>query len=163
MANVDFKEKDGVVDIQGNVTLNGSEIQPKLTAGDGISIDDGVISASNIKVLLWTNPNPTVPFAAQTITLSSSDYDYLMFILKDHKTVNRCYSVIVKKGQGANFLTFTNFTYNPYNYNQIRTADYVSDTSYSISENKRCSTDNSDIGTSNDRNYPIEIIGIKVV
>ena len=27
-------------------------------------------------IILWENPNPTVAFNAQTVTLSSSDYDY---------------------------------------------------------------------------------------
>ena len=29
--------------------------------------------------ILWTNPNPTSDFSAQSIALSSSDYDMLMW------------------------------------------------------------------------------------
>lgn len=49
----------------------------ELTAGNGITINNGTINASSMRTL-WTNPNPTNAFPAQTITLSSDDYDYLI-------------------------------------------------------------------------------------
>ena len=49
----------------------------ELHEGNGISIENGVISASNIKVL-WENPNPSSAFSPQTVTLNSNDYDFLM-------------------------------------------------------------------------------------
>ena len=48
------------------------------TAGDGINIENGVISANKQIKLLWTNPSPTSGFSAQTINLSNGDYDLLL-------------------------------------------------------------------------------------
>lgn len=50
----------------------------ELHEGDGIKIKNGVISG-NYGRLLWTNPNPTNGFSAQTLTLDLSKYD-LIFI-----------------------------------------------------------------------------------
>ena len=120
--------------------------------------EDTNISCLRTKVL-WTNPNPNIQFEAQNITLSDGNYEYLEVILRATTGINRQYSVKIKKGNGANFLTYYVVTWSPYNYDQFRTADYISDTEYSISDNYRRSTDKSDIGISNDQNIPIEIIG----
>ena len=109
--------------------------------------------------VLWTNQNPNTSFEAQNITLSDGNYEYLEVILRATTGLNRQYSVKIKKGNGANFLTYYVVTWSPYNYDQFRTADYISDTEYSISDNYRRSTDKSDIDISNDQNIPIEIIG----
>lgn len=120
--------------------------------------EDANISCLRTKVL-WTNQNPNISFGAQNITLSDGNYEYLEFILRATTGINRQYSVKIKKGNGANFLTYYVVTWSPYNYDQFRTADYISDTEYSISDNYRRSTDKSDIDISNDQNIPIEIIG----
>ena len=120
--------------------------------------EDVNISCLRTKVL-WTNQNPNTSFKAQNITLSDGNYEYLEVILRATTGINRQYSVKIKKGNGANFLTYYVVTWSPYNYDQFRTADYISDTEYSISDNYRRSTDKSDIDISNDQNIPIEIIG----
>ena len=120
--------------------------------------EDVNLSQLRTKVL-WTNPNPNIAFEAHNITLSDGNYEYLEVILRATTRINRQYSVKIKKGSGANLLTYYSVDWSPYNYDQFRTADYISDTEYSISENYRRSTDKSDIGVSNDQNIPIEIIG----
>lgn len=46
---------------------NGNNIYPIAYAQGGVKID-----------LLWTNPSPTVNFTSQTISLTLTDYDYLL-------------------------------------------------------------------------------------
>lgn len=48
MKNIDFVATENGVDIRGGVTLNGSEIQPKMTASDGIEIENNVIKTSKL-------------------------------------------------------------------------------------------------------------------
>lgn len=57
-----------------------------------MSIPDGII--------LWENPNPTEPFAAQKITLSSSNYDILEIFSRDAAVVDRMSSTRALKGHG---------------------------------------------------------------
>lgn len=58
----------------------------------GVELPDtsGVINAEYMK-LLWENPNTTQAFAAQSITLSSADYDMLLWLylttISDRKSV----------------------------------------------------------------------------
>lgn len=47
----------------------------------GVPGADGTVSF-DLMTKLWENPDPTAEFAAQTITLSSSDYDLLLVIAK---------------------------------------------------------------------------------
>ncbi len=52
-------------------------------------------------VSLWTNSAPTSAFGPQNVQLSSSDYDYLIWIFKFHRSTNRQKSVMCLKGAGA--------------------------------------------------------------
>ena len=58
----------------------------------GVEVPDteGVINAEYMK-LLWENPNTTQAFAAQTVTLSSADWDFLLVVAGTA-------SIILKKG-----------------------------------------------------------------
>lgn len=49
--------------------------------------------------VLWTNPSPTQTFASQTITLSSSDYDYLEIYFYASKSNVRTKTVVYEKGE----------------------------------------------------------------
>ena len=51
--------------------------------------------------VLWTNPNPNSSFAGQTITLSSDDYDMLLFIYRTDLTITNCHSELIIKGYGG--------------------------------------------------------------
>lgn len=70
----------------------------------GVEVPDteGVINAEYMK-LLWENPNTTQAFAAQTVTLSSADYDLILVTtsFKNTSSVVRVSSVITEKGVGG--------------------------------------------------------------
>lgn len=64
--------------------MDENAVVPKATAdmlgcvkvGDGLNVDDGVLSNGGIqKKLLWTNASPSSAFATQTISLDFSKYD----------------------------------------------------------------------------------------
>lgn len=58
--------------LDGNVTFPASKVM--LNSGDSVEEKIGNVRMTK----LWENPSPTVDFAAQDITLSSSDYDLLL-------------------------------------------------------------------------------------
>jgi hypothetical protein len=94
--------------------------------GVGIPDTSGVINAEYMK-LLWENPNTTQDFAAQTITLNSADYDFLLINYKYLKASAVFESQIAKKGENLIISGFDK------NKNEVfREIDYVSDTSLSI-------------------------------
>lgn len=59
-----------------------SDLQELLTAGDGIEINNNVISSKLNMDLLWTNAAPTNSFEAQTISLDLSIYEYCIVAYK---------------------------------------------------------------------------------
>lgn len=74
-----IKKVSGTAVLQGNIVdslnSNSSLNAPSIRAvNEGLrTVNDGL---GNIKgKILWTNPNPTAGFPAQTITLNSDDYD----------------------------------------------------------------------------------------
>lgn len=86
---------------------------------------------------LWTNPSPTADFPAQSINLSSSDYDYLIFVYKFYPpytpNMGQHCSVFVPKGYGCVLTDAGNFGISG-NYNNTaayrRQIERVSDTRY---------------------------------
>ena len=58
------------------------------------------IASENLK-LLWENPDPTQTFAAQTISLSKDDYDFLLWIVRNSTSDNYDYSNISKKSDSS--------------------------------------------------------------
>ena len=115
----------------------------------GVEIPDtsGVINAEYMK-LLWENPNTTQAFASQTITLNSTDYDFLLWIFSANiGFANKQYkSVICGKGESC-ILDVGNLNY-------LRSCIYNSATSYSI-------VDGTDTSTNNYLCVPVAIYGIK--
>ena len=53
--------------------------------------------------LLWQNPNPSIDFAAQTVTLNSSDYDFILAIFATATNGTHTVSAIFPKGYGSAF------------------------------------------------------------
>lgn len=113
----------------------------------------GRIPVELIKTL-WTNPSPTTEFAAQNITLASSDYDFLLVETKykanDTQIVN---SVIIPKGYRA-LMDFGDIVAGV-SKNMYRALVSTSDTSYSFTDAYIESTVN------NSYLIPIAIYGIK--
>ena len=97
----------------------------------GKEIINSIASVSTAKLplykKLWENPNPTSAFAAQTITLLSDDYDFLlwvgMYMINYPREIG---AVISKKGDGAHF------SYIAANNFRARSIERLSDTSFSI-------------------------------
>lgn len=83
------------------------EITTSVTAGTtfvvgtNVKVSDSVteqMSGVSRFTKLWENPNPTATFAAQTITLASDDYYFLLCIYKRYANGNLEGSIIVPKG-----------------------------------------------------------------
>lgn len=99
--------------------------------------------------ILWTNPSPTSDFSSQSIALSSSDYDMLMWISKGADgAVITAYSI---KGYGARLLDIIGNT-----NTRRRTITYTNSISYTI-ENAY----GEDGGTKNGALIPLYAIGYK--
>jgi hypothetical protein len=82
------------------------------------------IASENLR-LLWENPTPTDSFAAQSITLSSGDYDFLLIVYRETISSTTYKSDIVSKG--SNGILEFNVTSGSF-YNDTRTFTYTSDT-----------------------------------
>ena len=75
-----------------NITIeNGviSATDTKYTAGENITIENGVISSTgggtgggSASEVLWENPNPTATFEPQTVQLKNNTYDYFRVIYR---------------------------------------------------------------------------------
>lgn len=52
-------------------------------------------------VLLWTNPNPTSAFAAQTISVDISEYSFVAIEFKTHKNVEDFFICLFSTGKKA--------------------------------------------------------------
>lgn len=132
-----------------------------INAGNGIEIANGVISVSNIKEL-WANPNPTSNFSSQTVTLNSSDYDFLIIIWNEHfSDAEYDNGVIVKKGKNIALNSIVASGYSPYIYLQNRYVIRNSDISYTFKDCLEATP--SGRSTNNARIIPRYIYGLKGV
>lgn len=82
--------------------------------------------------ILWTNPNPTSDFSAQTITLSSNDYDVLEFVFELGTTGTSSTMTKILKGTNGNVDQIVNLNSGASQSTGVRhrTFKYSSDTSY---------------------------------
>ena len=109
----------------------------------------GVINAEYM-TLLWENPNTTQTFAAQTVTLSSADYDFLLFITNYSTSVaSNFFTTITKKGSNSIIGGASG------SEAKVRDVTYVSATSLSISQGYKGAT------TDNTVAIPVAIYGMK--
>lgn len=117
---------------------------------------DGSISA-DLLTKLWENPSPTSAFTAQTITLNSADYDFLIIIYKLINNASYQESVIIQKGNGAVLDIAYSSGSAVLNYHRL--ASYVSDISLSFDDCYLTLTSGTQVV--NTSNVPIAIYGIK--
>ena len=117
----------------------------------------GAINELNNKNLkkLWENSNPKNNFIAQNITLSSDDYDYLIWFYYDDTGNNYSMSRQNLKGSGTVF----NHAFSGSVTNISRTIVRVSDTNYNIHECMSVTT--SGTTTTNNRLIPAVVYGGK--
>lgn len=118
----------------------------------GVPGADGTVSI-DLMTKLWENSDPTHSFAAQDITLSSDDYDFLLGMCNTSQTTTLMISCIAKKGSGLSFVRTD--TYNGV-CNIWRNISYVDDTHLSVANCMyNAAADNTKV-------IPVVIYGIKL-
>lgn len=120
-------------------------------------VDSAIRSLAGRVTKLWENPAPSSPFAAQNITLNSSDYDFLIVFSKYGNNIAS--SITAPKGFGV-FLNIASATSDGA-YGFRRSLNYIDDTTLGASDNY------SAYGTTtatvdNTVNIPVVIYGIKI-
>ena len=103
--------------------------------------------------ILWTNPNMTAPFAPQTITLSSDDYDMLKVIYLYNLTSGLAGTQELYKGYGTRISYVASHMIGN-NIVVERTLTRNSDTSFNLGPTSGASTEDNNI-------VPLYIIGYK--
>lgn len=89
----------------------------------GAVVQNGTSSGGNDWVLLWTNPNPTSNFAAQTIPIDLSKYSFLLICYNQTPTGARWGSVFQPKDGAQYFVTIgIDSTSNNYYYKRAAAA-----------------------------------------
>lgn len=129
----------------------------------GVEVPDteGVINAEYMK-LLWENPNTTQAFAAQTITLNSADYDFLLILYSYYTGAYKGYSLILKKDAPSAILSCVVFANTAQTNSVTRTINKVTDTSYAFEDAyNQAITTGVTTAVNNSFNIPIAIYGIK--
>lgn len=142
----------------------------ELFGSDTVEIKDGVISANKQIKLLWENLDPTQSISSGTISLNSSDYDFLIFLCYNATwDLSETIIGVATKGKEAKIHRVdTNGYYNTNGdsvYQTDRYLKYVNDTTYTIEKcNSRVwlSQSSSVNGTANDRNIPYKVLGVKL-
>ena len=113
-------------------------------------VNNNALELTNITgQILWTNPNPTVSFSSQTITLSTNDYDMLLWVFSTGTSNSQYISFYTIKGKGV----YASWVYN--NTFLAREINYSTDTQYSVGDNKTNGT------TNNVSTIPQYVIGYK--
>lgn len=118
---------------------------------------------NNAKVL-WSNPKTTSNFKAQTITLSSGDYDYLWWIFYSSTEGVKVVSAYSTKGLGVNIDDIINFNIGVSQFTGIRERQirYINDKQYSITNCLERGDGNASVPTERqDRLIPAYVIGYK--
>ena len=150
------------VGLTGSPTTNNDyEIPYQIYAVDVAppNVDYTLTEEKDVQELLWTNPNPTASFAAQTIDLDLSEYDAVEIVYKVDNGVtaeqqsmiaivgNTCRLDIIGQSSGKPFVARRNATINSTSI--AFTADYY------------VTTTTSDWVSATNHIIPIEIYGIK--
>lgn len=76
------------------------------SATDALSAKQGkILNEKFSKSTLWENSSPTSAFTAQTITLSSSDYDYIMlYYARTPASRNEAFCIVLEKNKDTELL-----------------------------------------------------------
>lgn len=115
---------------------------------------DGNVEVDLMKKL-WENPSPSASFVAQTITLNSDDYDFLLIPATNTSTGAVWDSPLIPKGKSftAKFVSASGSSA----VNVWRDFTYVSDTSYNVGSGARSNAS----GAYDTALVPLAIYGIK--
>lgn len=155
-----IKKVSGTAVLQGNIvdSLNSNS---SLNAPSIRAVNEGL---GNIKgKILWTNPNPNVPFLPQEITLNESlvNYDCYEVIYLNTTSEDRYYNTgKIPKGHGAGIFDVY-ASLNTYGVGcRNREITYTSDTELTISEGRFSSGAGSQT-VNNNACVPLYVIGYK--
>lgn len=151
VTDTDMNEIKSVVNANANIVGDSSDLNEA----------DVITAINNIKgQILWTNPHPTSNFAAQSITLSSSNYDIYEVIYSSEASgslsgvLNTSRSI---KGYGTVLETINPAgSLTPI---RVRNVNYVSDTSLSFSTGY--SSNAYPLPSDNSKCIPLYVIGYK--
>ena len=125
---VNLNENSGIAEINKITDANMNEIKSV--------VNNNATELSNLQgTILWTNSSPTSSFAAQSITLSSGDYDVLEIFYVDYTQNGRIMSQRAIKGKDA--LLNSLFYISNNMYMGARAITYVSATSLSVEACKK--------------------------
>lgn len=122
---------------------------------------DKILGKVEVKELLWTNPNLTVEFPAQTISLDLNDYSYVE--IKYLERLQQANSISYKKiavGEATHIWGMFTTIYENMKYLDVRTAS-VSSSGIAFSDGKYGKTAQDTLDTSNSAIVPVKIYGIK--
>lgn len=127
---------------------------PGISADSLNHIEEGIEAAhESMGKILWTNPNPTVSFSSQTITLSTNDYD--MYEIIYYSSITQAGQMATGKIKKGENLYLTQTYYDTQVRVRQREVNYSSDLSLNVQEAKNNgSTQNTDL-------IPIYVIGYK--
>ena len=151
------------------VGINANNAQVGIGIGQGLSLIGNVLNASSIK-LLWQNSNPNNNISTGTINLTSSDYDYLIFVTDKYRGTGYIDTTMVNKGRSLKPQYMTNTGY--YNnqgdsiFQVYRNITYVNDTTYTIdgcqARNWLSSSQAYNRTGFNDAIIPLFVLGVKL-
>ena len=129
-------------------------------AGEFVITPDEDVNLSQMRMVeLWSNSNPSVNFNTQTITLSSSDYDYYVVLYSLMIGGGNLKCTICKKGQSG-FLDFAYGNNSAKNINGWRSVSITDDTHLTISDATLIYPANNTY-TNNEWAIPYQILGLK--
>lgn len=125
-------------------------------------VKEEILNTSRL-IKLWENSDVSSSFSSQTITLSSDDYDYLIWIFDYYRSGNMVVSFISIKGQGLypNYAGDYGVSGTYYVSSYLRTVTYNSDTSFEIGTCYCRYGNNTGRYTENGRLIPVAIYGGK--
>lgn len=116
-------------------------------------------------IILWTNPNPTSSFAAQNITLSTSDYDMYEVIFKQNVTQTNSQSLTLRALKNynvyASFVININAGQNQNTGFRVRTVNYTNETTLAVQDGLQKNETTGVPATNNDILVPMYVIGYK--
>jgi len=116
-----------------------------------------MINGKLLGKILWSNPDSSLSFASQDVTLNSSDYDMLEFVFR--LSTDAYYTLTEKILKGSSGQVFTTA---PTSLNASgRLFIYVNDTKYTFGNGRFKPGNSSSSSDDNSRCVPVCIIGYK--
>lgn len=152
VAAADMNEIKSVVNTNANLQGDLSSLNTTDKSSVVGAINE-VEYASVKQTLLWQNTEPNDAFVSQTITLSSSDYDYIEIYFRNDPNNTACFSQRALKGYGT-YLFFESFATSS---KWVRKFDRTSDTQFSVSNCVFIG----DSSTANSQCVPLYVVGYK--